>query len=80
MSPTERWYSKFRVAARALLAKGTSLDLSQLEASGCCRTRFAGSQASLFAPSGSQNYGLIVDRALSVHVHAWFEAVLAASS
>lgn len=62
--------------ARALLAKGTSLDLSQLEANGCCRTRFTGLHASLFKLSGSQDYGLIVDRALSVYLHSWLKAVL----
>lgn len=66
-------------AAAALICKATSLDLAQLGPPGCCRTRFAGLHASLFRLSGSQDYGLIVDRALSVYLHSWLQSVLASS-
>jgi heterotetrameric sarcosine oxidase gamma subunit len=62
-----------------LIAKATSLDLSQLESRGCCRTRFAGLHASLFRLDASQSFGLVVDRALSIYLHSWLETVLTGS-
>lgn len=60
-------------AATTLLAKGTSLDLAQLPPRACVRTRFAGLYATLFRKSDTQAYGLIVDRAVRVHLHGWLQ-------
>lgn len=57
--------------ARAVISKGTSLDLLQLMPRSCCRTRFAGLHATLFRLDDSETYGLIVDRTASVHLNTW---------
>lgn len=64
--------------ALALVTKGTSLDPALLSPRACCRTRFAGLHATLFRPADAPTYGLIVDRATRVHLHAWLRKVLGA--
>ena len=66
-------------AAQSVISRATSMDLSQLEAAGCCRTRFAGLHVSLFKLDRAPSYGLVVDQALSVHLHSWLESVLTSS-